>query len=298
MTRGTAVARDPSEPTDRNPCKSVGRIRGPIRLSRPPARAPYERPTMHYLNREDALAYLEACEDWYRPLAEVLLGAGLRIGEAIALEWRDVDWDGSALEISRSRRKRALRRLRLRRPFPEARGALSRGALQAYPPMRRVVAVARRTWLFGVAGDNQGRCAQRDHRPRRRRAHALGRLPLRRRARKGGRGTRATRPRLSMSHPPLPHAALDPGAVDRLELHRLHRQPHRQGATEGRARPLAKGAEGCPRSATEQRNPILIGPLAVPNAVPGHSHLSLAGAPSEARARFRSGLPGYRGGRI
>ena len=31
----------------------------------------------------------------YRPLAEVLIGAGLRIGEAIALEWRDVDWDTS-----------------------------------------------------------------------------------------------------------------------------------------------------------------------------------------------------------
>ena len=59
-----------------------------------PLELPYERPTMHYLNREDALAYLDACEAWYRPLAEVLLGAGLRIGEAIALEWRDVDWDG------------------------------------------------------------------------------------------------------------------------------------------------------------------------------------------------------------
>lgn len=67
-----------------------------------PLELPYERPTMHYLTREQVLAYLDACEDWYRPLAEVLLGAGLRIGEAIALEWRDVDWDGSALLISRS----------------------------------------------------------------------------------------------------------------------------------------------------------------------------------------------------
>jgi integrase len=67
-----------------------------------PLELPYERPTMHYLTRKDALAYLDACGAWYRPLAEVLIGAGLRIGEAIALEWRDVDWDGSALEISRS----------------------------------------------------------------------------------------------------------------------------------------------------------------------------------------------------
>jgi integrase len=67
-----------------------------------PLELPYERPTMHYLTREQALVYLDSCNGRYRPLAEVLLGAGLRIGEAIALEWRDVDWDGSALEVSRS----------------------------------------------------------------------------------------------------------------------------------------------------------------------------------------------------
>ena len=46
--------------------------------------------------------YLGACSEWYRPLAEVLIGAGLRIGEAIALEWRDVDWDGHALNVVRA----------------------------------------------------------------------------------------------------------------------------------------------------------------------------------------------------
>jgi integrase len=67
-----------------------------------PLELPYERPTMRSLKREEALRYLDSCSDWYRPLAEVLVGAGLRIGEAIALEWRDVDWDGSALEVSRA----------------------------------------------------------------------------------------------------------------------------------------------------------------------------------------------------
>ena len=67
-----------------------------------PLELPYERPTMHYLNREDALRYLDACSDWYRPVAEVLIGAGLRIGEAIALEWRDVDWDGAAIAVCRA----------------------------------------------------------------------------------------------------------------------------------------------------------------------------------------------------
>lgn len=67
-----------------------------------PLELPYERPTMHYLSREAAMRYLAACPEWYRAVAEVLLGAGLRIGEAIALEWRDVDWDGSALNVSRA----------------------------------------------------------------------------------------------------------------------------------------------------------------------------------------------------
>jgi integrase len=67
-----------------------------------PLELPYERPSMLYLNRDDTNAYLEACSDSYRPLAEILIGAGLRIGEAIALEWRDVDWDGCGLIITRA----------------------------------------------------------------------------------------------------------------------------------------------------------------------------------------------------
>jgi len=67
-----------------------------------PLELPYERPTMRYLNREDARAYLDSAPDWYRALAETLIGAGLRIGEAIALEWRDVSWDAGVLAISRT----------------------------------------------------------------------------------------------------------------------------------------------------------------------------------------------------
>ena len=84
--RDGVIAANPAENADRD---------DPLEL-------PYERPTMLYLSREEALRYLDACRPWYRPLAEVLIGAGLRIGEAIALEWRDVDWDGSALNITRA----------------------------------------------------------------------------------------------------------------------------------------------------------------------------------------------------
>lgn len=67
-----------------------------------PLELPYERPTMLYLNRDAAHRYLDACDPWYRPLAETLVGAGLRIGEAVALQWGDIAWDSSALVISRT----------------------------------------------------------------------------------------------------------------------------------------------------------------------------------------------------
>lgn len=67
-----------------------------------PLELPYEAPAMRYLDRDQAPAYLAACEGWYRPLAEVLIGAGLRIGEALALDWRDVDWNAAALRVERT----------------------------------------------------------------------------------------------------------------------------------------------------------------------------------------------------
>jgi integrase len=43
-----------------------------------------------YLRLHEIPVYLDACLDVYRPLAEVLLGAGLRISEAIALQVGDI----------------------------------------------------------------------------------------------------------------------------------------------------------------------------------------------------------------
>ena len=80
------LARNPAESDDRD---------DPLKL-------PYERPTMLFLNREEVVRYLGACREWYLPLAETLIGTGLRIGEAIALEWRDISWDSSAIKVSRA----------------------------------------------------------------------------------------------------------------------------------------------------------------------------------------------------
>ena len=67
-----------------------------------PLELPYESPAVTPLTATEARSYLDGCPSWYQPLAEVLLGAGLRIGEALALEWRDVDQDTSTLRIERA----------------------------------------------------------------------------------------------------------------------------------------------------------------------------------------------------
>ena len=44
-----------------------------------------------YLRLHEIPVYLDSCSDVYRPLAEVLVGAGLRISEALALRVRDME---------------------------------------------------------------------------------------------------------------------------------------------------------------------------------------------------------------
>jgi len=84
--RDGAIVRNPASSSDRD---------DPLEL-------PYERPTMGVLTRAQARAYLDACPGWYRPMAEVLLGTGLRIGEAIALGWSDIDWDAGTILVTKT----------------------------------------------------------------------------------------------------------------------------------------------------------------------------------------------------
>ena len=76
-----------------NPASSAGR-RDRVKL-------PVEHREMDYLRLAEIQPYLNACAGDYGPLAEVLIGTGLRISEALALEWGDVDWRGKALVIRR-----------------------------------------------------------------------------------------------------------------------------------------------------------------------------------------------------
>src|SRR5918992_3438868 len=46
--------------------------------------------------------YLDACLPVYRPLAELLIGSGIRISEALALRWDDVDFPRRVVRVYRS----------------------------------------------------------------------------------------------------------------------------------------------------------------------------------------------------
>jgi integrase len=57
---------------------------------------------MDYLRSDEIPAYLAGCSTGYRPLAELLVATGLRIGEAVALTWGDVDWRSGAIVVARN----------------------------------------------------------------------------------------------------------------------------------------------------------------------------------------------------
>jgi integrase len=60
-----------------------------------------------YLRLDEIQPYLECCVDVYRPLAEVLIRAGLRISEAIALQIGDLELEptGGSIVVYRSRKR-------------------------------------------------------------------------------------------------------------------------------------------------------------------------------------------------
>ncbi len=60
---------------------------------------------MDFLRLHEIPRYLDGCSPTYRPLAELLVACGLRISEALALEWPHVDFDASVLLVLSSRKR-------------------------------------------------------------------------------------------------------------------------------------------------------------------------------------------------
>ena len=76
------------------------------KLARNPATGVRRLPPAHverdYLRMEEIPLYLDSCAATYRPLAEILIATGMRIGEATALTWNDIDFHNSAIRVLRS----------------------------------------------------------------------------------------------------------------------------------------------------------------------------------------------------
>jgi integrase len=77
----------------RNPCQFVAPL-------------PVEHRELDYLRLAEIDRYLQACTPHYRPLAELLIGTGARISEALALTWPDVDLEHGTVSIHRQQRRR------------------------------------------------------------------------------------------------------------------------------------------------------------------------------------------------
>ena len=70
-----------------------------------------------YLRLDEIPLYLDACSAVYRPLAELLIGTGLRVSEALALRVSDLELDESGAGSSSTARARTASRLDQVRPL-------------------------------------------------------------------------------------------------------------------------------------------------------------------------------------
>jgi integrase len=132
-----------------NPCRYV-----------PPL--PVEHRELDYLRLAEIDPYLAACADHYRPLAELLIGTGARISEALALTWPDIDLDRATVQIQRQRARHG-------NSTRQTKGGSARNVLIG-PRLNRSLrehhdgrrpATERPDWLFICPRPKRGRYANR-----------------------------------------------------------------------------------------------------------------------------------------
>ena len=56
-----------------------------------------------WVEPEQLLALIEAADEYHRPIVATLAGAGLRVGEAVALDWRDVNLATGVLRVGEAK---------------------------------------------------------------------------------------------------------------------------------------------------------------------------------------------------
>ena len=123
-----------------------------------------------WLRPPEIPVYLEACTIEYRPLAELLIGGGLRISEALAVEIDDIDQDRQLIYVRRQARRgaKAKRGGRQLRDIARTKGKNYRQVAVS----RRVISVlldhiARLSEQFPMQGDSRVFVRHRPAPPRR-----------------------------------------------------------------------------------------------------------------------------------
>ena len=58
-----------------------------------------------WLRLHEIAPYLDACAPVYKPLAELLIGSGMPISEALALQWDDIDFRRRVIRVYRSAKR-------------------------------------------------------------------------------------------------------------------------------------------------------------------------------------------------
>jgi integrase len=61
------------------------------------------KPQRTWVEPEQLIALLEAADPYHRPILATLAGAGLRVGEAVALDWSDVNLGAGTLTVGRAK---------------------------------------------------------------------------------------------------------------------------------------------------------------------------------------------------
>jgi integrase len=62
-----------------------------------------DKPRRSWVEPEQLMALLDGSDSWHRPVIATLAGAGLRVGEAVALDWRDVNLATGTLTVRESK---------------------------------------------------------------------------------------------------------------------------------------------------------------------------------------------------
>jgi integrase len=134
----------------RNPCDAV-----------PPL--PLEQGEIDYLRLAEIELYLDGCADYYRPLAETLIGTGARVSEATALRWPDLDLARGIVRIyrQRSRDNADTGPTKGRRFRPVQIGPRLCETLQTLADGRRDAVVCDGHWVFLCPEPKRGRYARR-----------------------------------------------------------------------------------------------------------------------------------------